>query len=629
MISKLRASALAAVFVAYGCSSQQPSPPATGTPPPNDAGADSTIDTDASPGGGIHYDGGDPLGGPDGSSSDVVVWPSAACKAKTAGLLAQMSRKQKAAQMVMAPNPTADEITTLAPGAVFGPGGAAPPTGTDAAAWATMIDSYTAAAAKAPLGIPILYGIDAVHGFNAATGTVIFPHNAGLGSSRDPALVEELTRVTALESAAAGVTWTFAPTVSEAWDYRWGRVYESFSYDPKVTAELVQASVKGLQGAKGLGTGTPGIVACAKHFAGDGQASPPSAKGGVVDRGDLKIDDATMQAQGIDPYIPSLRSGLGCIMVSDATWNGKSLTSNGTLITDVLKTQLHFQGFVVTDWNAANTAGGIVQTINAGVDMLMQPDDWKGAINTIAGPGISDARVDDAVTRILNVKCEAGLFEYKRDKTLLASVGSAQHRAVARKAVSASLVLLQNDNKVLPLAKTTKVWVGGSGANSLDNQCGGWTLAWQGSGGKTTGTTIAQAVAKVRAPVATMADADVAIVVLSEPPYAEFLGDKQNIDTLPAADFALLDQAKAAGKKVVAIVVSGRPALIASHLQSADAWIAAWLPGTEGDGVADVVFGDTKPTGKLSHHWPRTNEQVTVPTSGYQPLFEMGFGLTY
>jgi beta-glucosidase len=263
--------------------------------------------------------------------------------------------------------------------------------------------------------------------------------------------------------------------------------------------------------------------------------------------------------------------------------------------------------------------------------MLMQPADWKGAITTIANATgtISDARITDAATRILSVKCEAGLFGYKRDTALLANVGSAEHRDVGRRAVRQSMVLLQNDGNVLPLAKTAKIWVGGSGGNSLANQCGGWTISWQGDGSKTTGTTISQAIGKVATVTATMAEADVAVVVLSEKPYAEFLGDSASIDTLPAADFTLLDQAKAAGKKVVAIVVSGRPAIITSHLPAAGAWLAAWLPGTEGTGVADVLFGMYAPTGKLSHSWPRTNDKPLVTDPAYNALFPVGFGLTY
>jgi beta-glucosidase len=566
----------------------------------------------------------------------TVTWPSAACQAKTAGLLGMMTKAEKAGQLVMAGNanaspPAPADITSLAPGAVFSPGGASPPGGVTPQNWAAMTDGYVAAAAASRLKIPALYGVDAVHGMNAASGAVIFPHNAGLGSTQDPALVQEVARITALEASAMGVTWTFAPVVSVSFDDRWGRVYESFSEDPALTGLLSAAATMGLQGAMGLGSGKPGIVGCSKHWAGDGQAKAgTSAKGGVVDRGDIQIDEATMRKLGIAPYLQAIGAGLGSIMVSDATWNKASLTSNKHMIVDILKTELGFKGFVATDWNAADTSGGVVNVVNAGVDMLMQPSDWKGTIQLIQS-GVDDARLNDAVTRILNVKCEAGLFEYQRDQAALASVGSAEHRAVARKAVAESLVVLKNDNQALPLAKASKVWVGGSGANSLANQCGGWTISWQGSGDKTTGTTISAAIGKVGTVAASMNDADVAVVVLSEKPYAEFLGDSQTLNTLPAADFQLLDQAHQAGKKVVAVVLSGRPVLIQDHLASADAWIAAWLPGTEGDGVADILYGSVKPTGKLSHSWPKTDAQanVNIGDAGYDPLFKLGFGLSY
>ena len=588
-------------------------------------------------------------GGLGGSTFSVptVTWPSMACQTKTAGLLAMMSKKEKAAQMVMAGNasgvaPTTAEVQTLAPGAVFSPGGSPPPMGNNPAGWAAMVDGFIDAASKSAHGIPILYGVDAVHGMNAATGTVIFPHNAGLGSSRDPALVQEVARVTASEAAAMGVSWTFAPVVSVSFDDRWGRVYESFSEDPTVTGLLSVAATMGLQGATGLGSQKPGIVACGKHWAGDGQAtagfSSKAGDGGFVDRSDIKIDDATMRKYGIAPYLDAIKAGIGSIMVSDATWNGASLTGSKHLITDILKTELGFKGFVATDWNAADTGGGIVAVVNAGVDILMQPADWKGAIDTI-NAGVEDTRINDAVTRILNVKCEAGLFGYKRDTALMAGVGSAEHRAVGRKAVQESLVVLQNNNAVLPLVKTAKIWLTGSGSNSLKNQTGGWTIGWQGDGsdGKgtgdlTTGTTIKAAIMKAGVLAASQAEADVVVVVLSESPYAEFKGDrKAGVNTLPPADFQAVDDAHNAGKKVVAIVVSGRPVLITDHLAKADAWVAAWLPGTEGDGVADILFGTAKPIGKLSHSWPKTDAQVTVNFGdvGYDPLFKLGFGLTY
>jgi beta-glucosidase len=565
----------------------------------------------------------------------TITWPSPDCVTLAQTTLAGMTKHQKAAQMVMAPNPNNGDVTAEEVGAVFAPGGAIPPGGSSPMSWATMIDGYITAAGATPLQLPILYGLDAVHGNNAATGTVVFPHNAGLGCTRNPQLVEEIGKITAMEVRAIGANWTFGPMVSVSFDDRWGRVYESFSEDVQVTAQLSAAAVLGLQGRGGLGSGSPGIIACAKHWAGDGQASAgTSGKGAVVDRGNVMIDEAAMRAYGIAPYLPALQAGLGSVMVSDATWNGSNMTGHTQLMTDILKGELGFKGFISTDWNAATESvdnPGIVAAAEAGVDMFMQPSGWQDAIDSIEA-GVSDARIDDAVTRLLSVKCEAGLFDApQRDAALMAAVGSAEHRMVGRQAVRESMVLAQNENNVLPLAKTASVWVGGSGADNLANQCGGWTIAWQGSGGDTEGTTILEAVTKVVQPAATLDAADVAIIVLSEGPYAEFQGDSESIDTLPQSDFDLLAQAKAAGKQVVAIVMSGRPVLITDDLPNADAWIIAWLPGTEGDGVADVLFGDYAPTGKLSHSWPKTQEQANVNFGdpGYDPLFPLGHGLTY
>jgi beta-glucosidase len=575
-------------------------------------------------------------GGGSGFVVPTVAWPSAECVTLAQTTLAGMTKRQKAAQMVMAPNPGNADVSGQEVGAVFAPGGAMPPGGNGLQSWATMIDGYIAAAATTPLAIPILYGLDGVHGNNTATGTVIFPHNAGLGSSRNPQLVEQIGQIAAQEIRATGANWTFGPMVSVSFDDRWGRVYESFSEDPAITAELSAAMVIGLQGRGGLGSGQPGIIACAKHWAGDGQATAgTSGKGAVVDRGNVQIDETAMRTYGIAPYLPALQAGLGSVMVSDARWNDENMTGHTELMTDILKTELGFKGFVSSDWMAATETvdpPGIVGAAEAGVDMFMHPNDWQGAIDAIEA-GVTEARIDDAVTRLLQTKCQAGLFtNAARDTAQLATVGSAEHRMVGRQAVRESLVLAQNTGNVLPLAKTANVWVGGSGADDIGRQCGGWTISWQGGSGNTTqGTTILQAVTNVVAPAATMEAADVAVVVLSEAPYAEFQGDSQSIDTLSAEDFGLLTAAKAAGKQVVAIVMSGRPVLIQDHLADADAWIIAWLPGTEGDGVADVLFGDYNPTGKLSHSWPKTDAQanVNVGQPGYDPLFMLGHGLSY
>jgi beta-glucosidase len=556
-----------------------------------------------------------------------------------------MSRLQKAQQMVAPDDAPDSDVAANAYGSVFAGGSDAPASGNTPQDWANMTDNYAKDLAGTPLAIPQIYALDAVHGNSHPSGTVIFPHAIGLASSRDANLVAQVGQMTALESIAMGITMTYAPQASVAWDARWGRFYETFSEDVDWATEMITAEVLGLQGGMGLGTGSPGIISCIKHWAGDGQGTAGKSFlpgwGGVVDRSDIEIDLPTMEKYGMAPYLPAIQAGLGCVMVSDTTWNGSFITSDSQMITDLLKGMYGFKGFVITDWNANVNAGGVEPTINAGVDMLMEPYgpgttngvSWQQAIQTIANSSaISDARIDDAVTRILNTKCQAGLFNFQRDPSLLGSVGSAEHRALGRKAVAQSLVVLQNNNNVLPLSKTAKVYVGGSGASSLANQCGGWTINWQGNGDATTGTTISQAIGKVTNVVGDMGSADVEVVVLSEHPYAETPGDSATLNTLPQSDFDLLTQAHGTGKPVVAIVISGRPVLITSALGNADAWIAAWLPGTEGDGVADILFGDVHPTGKLSHSWRRDDTQANFMTccnGSYNPLFPLGFGLTY
>jgi beta-glucosidase len=610
----------------------------TGSPVGGSAGAGSgTLQASS----GIGAEGGAGPSAADGGPT-VVSWPSAACQDSVliATYLSKMTPLQKAEQMVMAPAPVATGIVTMdAPGGIVsggsGGGGMGPPS-QDPATWVSFTAGYYAAAKKTALSIPILYGVDIVHGANASPNAVIMPHNTGLGATRDVALVHDVYNVAAQEALALGINWAYGPFTGVVWDYRWGRVYESFGGDPTLVASLVQAAVLGFQGPNGLGSGTPGMggeIACSKHFAGDGQMGPPSATGGVVDRGSITVSQADMFTWGINPYIPAIQAGLGCIMVSDATWNGKSLTEDTQTITTILKGQLGFKGFVCTDWDAGNTAINVI----AGDDMMMHPDTWQADITTIANMyAANSARIDDAVLRILRVKCQGGASSFAAGDP--STVGSAAHRAVARKAVGESMVVLQNTGNVLPLAKTDKVYVTGSGADSMKNQCGGWTVTWQGEGDLVVGgTTIQAAVSKV-APVAqSMADADVVVVVLSEPPYAETPGDSATLDTLPAADFTLLSQARASGKKVVAIIVSGRPVLINSPnhptaLTDADAWVAAWLPGSEGDGVADVLFGDVHPVGKLPHMWPANDSQARwggQSLTTYMPLFKIGDGLTW
>lgn len=576
----------------------------------------------------------------------MIEWPSESCVTRANTLLGQMSVQQKAAQMVMGrfENVDSGDVSGEAVGTVFSAGSAVPGSGS-VNDWIRVIDGFITASQSTPNQVPIFFGIDAVHGNSKATGTVIFPHNIGLGCTRNPELLEQIGQITALEMMATGATWTFGPVLSVAHDKRWGRTYESYSEDPADVALLGAALVVGLQGPGGLGTGAPGVVACAKHFAGDGQATYGTSRkpaagmdpGGLVDRGDVRIDEAAMRTYGIAPYIPAIKAGLGSVMVADTTWNGVNMTGHEQLLTTILKEELGFSGFVTTDWDAvtANQQGpGVVAAINAGVDMLMAATLWSSQRDEIvaaAGGSISQERIDDAVRRILTVKCEAGLFGFTRDTSLTGQVGSEAHRAVGRQAVRESLVLLKHEGSVLPLAKGSNVWVAGSGADSLERQTGGWTILWQDGGATTEGTTIVDAISAVANVVPDVADAETAIVVLSEGPYAEWYGDVSSLDTLPAADFARLSEARNAGKPVVAIVVSGRPVLITDELANADAWVAAWLPGTEGAGITEVLFGDHNFTGKLGHSWPKTDDQATMnkDDADFAPLFPYGHGLQY
>ncbi len=640
--------------VVAGCSGESPSPADSST----GNGADSTSGTHCgSQGastntstGGAASTGSDTTGSggvpPLNYEPPVVDWPSEACATQANALLEQMSLEQKAAQMVMGryEDVTNADVSAEALGTVFASGSSIPGSGSGPE-WASLIDGYIDASENTPNGLPILFGIDAVHGNSKATGAVIFPHNIGLGCTRDPGLVEQIGQITALEMMATGANWTFGPVLSVAGDDRWGRMYESYSEDPTDVGLLGAAQVVGLQGRDGLGSGAPGVIACAKHFAGDGQATYGTSRkvagtndpGGLVDRADVQIDEEAMRTYGIAPYIPAIRAGLGSIMVADTTWNGVNMTGHEQLLTTILKQELGFAGFVTTDWDAVmpNQRGpGVAAAINAGVDMLMAATDWasqRDQIIAAAGDSIGQDRIDDAVRRILTVKCEAGLFGSSRDTSLLEQLGSEEHRAVARQAVRESLVLLKHEGGVLPLAKGSNVWVAGSGANALGRQTGGWTISWQNGGDLTQGTTILQGISAMANVVATPAEADAAIVVLSEPPYAEWYGDVSSIDTLSAEDFALLCEARSAGKPVVAVIVSGRPVLITDKLADADAWVAAWLPGTEGDGVAEVLFGDYNFTGRLSHSWPRTEDQVNMNKgdAGFDPLFPYGYGLQY
>jgi len=563
-------------------------------------------------------------------------------------LVARMTIDEKVGQMTQ-PDHTylksPDDVATYFIGSVLSGGNSEIPD-VSAAGWAAFTRGFQERALKTRLGIPILYGVDAVHGHNNVRGAVIFPHNIGLGCTRDAKLVEQAARVTAEEVLATGMQWTFAPCVAVPQDERWGRTYEGFGESPELVAELGAAAVRGFQQDSLAKPGS--ILATAKHYVGDGGTTNGK------DQGDTQVDEATLRRIHLPGYIAAIKAGAGSVMASFNSWNGQKLHGQKYLLTTVLKGELAFKGFVVSDWKALEQLPGgypaqIEASINAGIDMVMVPDVYPAFftnLKALAASGrVPMSRIDDAVRRILTIKFEMGLFEHPfGDPARLAQIGSAGHRAIARQAVRESLVLLQNRNGALPIkTSASAILVAGRAADDIGMQCGGWTIDWQGKPGAVTpGTTVLQAV-KNAAPGAAVnysktgdvpAGTRAAIVVIGETPYAEGPGDRASLDLDPA-DVAVVRKVKASGVPTIVVLVSGRPMILEPILADADAIVAAWLPGTEGDGIADVLFGKYNPTGKLSHTWPRALAQIPINVGPNAekpkdvPLFEYGFGLRY
>jgi beta-glucosidase len=547
-----------------------------------------------------------------------------------------------------------DDINTYFLGSLLSGGGSVPPTN-HPKAWAEMVDRYQKIALSTRLGIPIIYGIDAVHGHNNVVGATIFPHNIGLGCTNNPQLVEEISRVTAIEVAATGIHWTFAPCLAVPRDERWGRTYEGFGETPDIVQKMSGAAIKGLQSDR---LDNPmSILACAKHFLGDGGTKWGTGRNNMLDRGDTQVTEKELREIHLPGYLPAIEAGVGTVMASYNQWNGEFSHSSKYLLTDLLKKELGFEGFVVSDWEGIDQIPGdyksdIIISINAGIDMVMVPGAavWGGqkyqdfiklCIEVVREGSIPESRIDDAVSRILRIKFKLGLFENPySDSSLLSSFGSDEHRKIARDAVRQSMVVLKNDS-ILPLSKDLgQIHVSGKNANDLGNQCGGWTISWQGESGPITkGTTIFEAIQKAvgtNTRVTFSGDgsgaegADVGIVVVGEEPYAEWEGDTTNL-ILDKNDLAAINRLNKAGIPVVVVIVSGRPLIIEEELAKWNGLIAAWLPGTEGEGVADVLFGDYNPTGRLSITWPQNMSQIPINfgDENYDPLFEYGFGLSY
>jgi len=612
------------------------------------------------------------------ASSNIDIWPvldiavklDTEIEAKVASLLATMTLEQKVAQMIQPEirDITVADMRKYGFGSYLNGGGAFPNNDKHAtpADWIKLAEDMYQASVDDSLdgnSIPTIWGTDAVHGHNNVIGATLFPHNIGLGATNNPVLIEQIAAITATEVMVTGIDWVFAPTVAVVRDDRWGRTYEGYSEDPEIVREYSAAIVKGLQGhAEKDFLGDSRVISTIKHFLGDGGTE------GGDDQGNNLFSEQELfdiHAQG---YVGGLEAGAQSVMASFNSWHGEKLHGNKYLLTDVLKGKMGFDGFVVGDWNGHGQIPGCTnescsQTINAGLDIFMVPTDaWKplyeNTIDQVKSGEIEISRIDDAVSRILRVKHRAGIFDKPSPANRAISgklelIGAAEHRQVARQAVRESLVLLKNKNNILPLKPNTNVLVAGSGADNIGQQSGGWSVTWQGTGNVNSdfpgGSSIydgfKQVVNNAGGNIELAVDGtfkqkpEVAIVVFGEQPYAEGIGDIDNLDYQRGnkTDLALLKKLKAEGIKVVSVFISGRPMWVNAELNVSDAFVAAWLPGSEGVGVSDVLF--TKADGEINHNfkgklsfsWPKSATQAIVNRfdEDYAPLLPYGFGLQY
>ncbi len=642
-------------------------------------------------------------------------------------ILEKMTLEEKVGQMTQVDKRMLDsneDIATYFLGSILSGGGAVPEDNTPKG-WVEMVNNYQDQALSTRLKIPLIYGIDAVHGHNNVVGATTFPQNIGLGCANDPELIEQVNYATAVEVAATGLHWTFAPCITIPKDDRWGRQYEGFSESSELVTSLTESAIKGYEDALPV-LGGRKIAACAKHFIGDGGTTWDSGtlQEGMhkyrLDRGDTKITEEELREVHLPPYLEAIKAGVKTIMISFNSWNGIKCHGNKFLINDLLKDELGFRGLVVSDWAGIDEIPGdyksdVISSINAGIDLVMVPGSLYGQNHyktfikllkeSVTEGHISTARIDDAVTRILRVKYELNLFNDPYGNLEHTKyVGDPQHREIARTAVKKSVVLLKNDSNTLPLDKDQKVYLVGSGANNLGMQNGGWTVEWQGrftpdfvtldknndtsiqqleminlykevynqkydnrstvdlfskldkdKNGKISkaefesyevsspfqpdGTSIYSAIKNLVTdeslltynPRANKLDGDgVIIAVIGEYPYAEGYGDNGDL-TISPFDRAVLERCYASNKKLIVIMLSGRPLIIKEHINNWDSFLAAWLPGMAGEGIIDVLYGDYNPTGKLSFSWPKNITQlpIDVKDSDYDPLFRFGFGLGY
>lgn len=611
------------------------------------------------------------------TDNTAAIWPElqlpvakdAAIEQKITDIMAGMTLQHKIAQMIQPEirDITVEDMRKYGFGSFLNGGGAFPNDNKHAtpADWIALAEAMYQASIDDSLDgsrIPTMWGTDAVHGHNNVIGATLFPHNIGLGAANNPALIEQIAKVTAREVMVTGIDWVFAPTVAVVRDDRWGRTYEGYSEDPEIVHDYAAAIVTGLQGAADQDfLGDERVISTVKHFVGDGGTV------GGDDQGDNIASEQELFSIHAQGYVGGLQAGAQSVMASFNSWHGSKIHGDKYLLTDVLKTRMGFDGFVVGDWNGHGQIPGCTndncaQAALAGLDVYMVPTAaWKplyyNLIEQVESGVIPLSRIDDAVRRILRVKLRAGLFDKPSPanrplsgKTEL--IGSAEHRAVAREAVQQSLVLLKNNDAILPLNPKQHILVTGEGADNIGMQSGGWTISWQGTGntnsdfpgGSSIYAGIKQAVDAAGGSTELSADGsysnkpDVAIVVFGEQPYAEGNGDLDNLEYQRGnkTDLALLRKLKADGIKVVSLFISGRPLWVNPELNASDAFVAVWLPGSEGVGVADVVMAKADGSinvdfrGKLSFSWPATVQQiVNRHDADYQPLLPYGFGLRY
>jgi beta-glucosidase len=613
------------------------------------------------------------------AAADGINWPALtssvkkdpALEARIDELLAQMTVEEKVGQMIQPEikQVTPEDVKKYHLGSVLNGGGTTPHNNKYAKLtdWVELADSYYHASvdkSNGRAGIPIMWGTDAVHGLGNVIGATLFPHNIALGATHNPELLRKIGEVTAREMAATGVDWNFSPTVAVARDDRWGRAYEAWSEDPEVVAAYAAPMVEGLQGVGGSDNFLTEhhVIATTKHYIGDGGTL------NGIDRGETQGDEQVLRDIHGPGYFTAIEAGVQVVMASFTSWQGTRMHGHQYLLTDVLKNQLGFDGLVVGDWSGHGfipgcTALNCPDTINAGLDIYMAPEpEWKelfyNTVEQVNTGVIPMERVDDAVRRILRVKMRAGLFEKGAPSTRALAgrtdiLGAPAHREVARQAVRESLVMLKNKNGILPLSRTTNVLVAGDGADNIGKQAGGWSISWQGTGNTNAdfpgGTSIfagIESVVSAAGGTATLskdgsftAKPDVAIVVFGEDPYAEMQGDIPDLLYKPRdpSDWELLKQLRAQNIPVVSLFITGRPLWVNREINASDAFVVVWQPGTEGQGVADVIFtnaaGDINydMNGRLTFSWPKRPDQFLLNRGDehYDPLFAYGFGLSY